>query len=191
MGLSKAGGDLIRRWNLGFRVEELFPHPGRLTREKKPGGGTIFDFFPQAKELFVEIANANIQQMSSVGVMTSLDTMVEQFSARVIPELERDSREKGCFDDGSSAQKSLKKLIATPPTTTTIRRWLKKLNIEYDRQVAQRGKGTSYLAQRMKEAWASGKYSNRRPKGQGLKRGKQAADAHTVEEQTGEFEDEV
>lgn len=61
-------------------------------------------------------------------------------------------------------------MLAHPPSGAVAKKWLKHFNIEYDIQCTRKGRnGTSYLSQRMKEAWASGKYAKRRPKGQGGK----------------------
>ena len=96
--------------------------------------------------------------------------------------LEKESRDNACFDDGSPEQKLLVKLLANPPKGCTMCRWMNHLNIEYDKQCTRRCRnGESFLSQRMQEAWAAGKYANRRPRGQGLKRGKEAA-AHDEDE---------
>ena len=177
LGLAKApGGDSIRQWNVAFRIGNVFPHPRRHVVEKKPRGAEqIFEYFPKAREMFVAIANENIHQMTG-------KLMIQEFMTKIVPELERDSREKGCFDDGSPGQKILVKLIAHPPSKTVVTKWFKLCNIEYDKQCTRRGKGTSYLSQRMREAWASGKYKDRRPKGQGLKKGKQDAQVDILED---------
>ena len=50
------------------------------------------------------------------------------------------------------------------------------LNIEYDKQCTRKGRNNgSYLSQPMQELWAVGNYTNQRPRGQGLNRGKEAA----------------
>ena len=53
-----------------------------------------------------------------------------------------------------------------------------------------RGKN-AYLSTRMKEAWAEGKYANRRPKGQGLKKGEKKSNENYDSEDEVEEEEEV
>jgi hypothetical protein len=60
--------------------------------------------------------------------------------------------------------------------------WLKRFDIEWDMKCTQRGRnGTSKTSNRMREAWAAGKFASRRPKGQGLKR--KRADGESNEEE--------
>jgi len=179
LGLTENNGKTITRWNVIFRKENVFPHPKRHVVEmdyESRHSVQIFKHFPKAKELFLEIAHENIDGLTAA-------MMREQVITKILPELERESREKECFDDGSPGQKLLKRLLANPPSVDMTRRWLNDSNIEWDKFCTRRGRnGTSYLSQRMKEAWAAGKYTKRRPKGQGLKKGKLDNEDGTVVE---------
>jgi len=189
LGLTQfSGGKTFANWNVHFRIANKFPHPGRLTssaeRESNPQF-RIFEYFPKAKEMFLEIANENKHQLTG-------KFMLEQFEETILPTLERDSRDKNCFSDGSKGQKMLVKLLANPPSGTLILKWMGKLNIEWDQWCTRKGRakdGGSYLSQRMSEAWASGKYSNRRPKGQGLRKG-QTQDPAIEEDDTQALDNE-
>jgi len=176
LGLTKFGGIAVASWNAHFRIDNKFPHPVRLTRtgERETNHFVrIFEYFPQAKEMFLEIANENKHQLSG-------KFMLEQFEEKILPTLERDSRDKECFNDGTKPQKMLMKMLTKTPSEASVLKWMRQLNIEWDQYTTMRGRG-SYLSQRMAEAWAAGKYANRRPKGQGLKKG-QAQDPDIVED---------
>ena len=126
--------------------------------------------------MFLENANEN-----NLDNKLCARVMKVHFDNAILPELERESREKGCFDDGTRQQKLLVKLIASSVSPSLILQWMKQLNIEWDYRATARGKKPD-ISKAMKEAWASGKYSNRRPKGQGLKKGgKQAAEVEDDE----------
>mmetsp|Transcript_11472 Transcript_11472/g.18451 ORF Transcript_11472/g.18451 Transcript_11472/m.18451 type:complete len:234 (-) Transcript_11472:130-831(-) len=168
--------DTIRRWHAAFRKAEVFPHPKKFVEGQQPS--MIFVYFPRAKELFIDIANKNSHQLTSY-------IMADKFATCILPVLEQESRDEGCFDDGSPGQKLLGKLLANPPTKHQVLRWLNEFNIEYDKHFSSRGRREN-LSQGMREAWASGKYANRRPKGQGLKRRKAAA---TEDDQNGKDEE--
>ena len=132
----------------------------------------IFEYFPRAKDVFLEYAN-EINESENDELCGPV--MKEHFDNAILPELERESREKGCFDDGTRQQKLLVRLISSSVSPGIILKWMKQLNIEWDYRATARGKKPD-ISKYLKEAWASGKYSNRRPKGQGLKKdGKQAA----------------
>jgi hypothetical protein len=166
LGLTKITGDSIMRWNLQFRVDNVFTHPGKMVNEKQRSNDSIriFEYFPKSKDRFLDIANINIDKLTG-------KLMKKEFSATILPELERESRENECFDNGSPEQKLLVKLLADPPSEKLILRWLRQFDVQWDTHCTRKGRdGNSYLSQRMREAWAAGKYSNRRPKGQG-KRG--------------------
>ena len=185
MGLVKnISGKTIQNWAAEFRKEHVFPHPGRHTAVKKTHvseqtSHRIFEYFPRAKEIFLEIVNENHECLTA-------KLMHEEVPSKLLPILERESTENGCFDDGSPGQKMLNRFLANPPSQEMVRKWMTHLNVEYDKFCTRKGRnGNSYLSQRMKEAWASGKYSNRRPKGQGLKKGKSVNE----EEDEGHIED--
>ena len=121
--------------------------------------------------MFLDLASNNIDQLTGKWMMNEVATTI-------LPELERESKESGCFNDGSPAQNLLGKYVTKPPSVATVRRWLKKFNIQYDHKCTQRGRGgVSSVSRSMKEAWASGKFANRRPKGQGLQQKKDDDDA--------------
>jgi arsenate reductase-like glutaredoxin family protein len=176
LGLIKAAGSSISKWNMEFRQNTLFSHPGKLVDEKeRKAMRDIFKHFPQAKDMFIDIANKNLHQMTS-------KFMADEFATTILPELEKKSREDGCFNDGTPAQKMLVRYLATPPSQTTVMSWLKRFDIEWDMKCTQRGRnGTSKTSNRMREAWAAGKFASRRPKGQGLKR--KRADGESNEEE--------
>lgn len=154
----------------------------RLLQPEEPTLPFLQPFYMQAKEMFVEIANENKDRITG-------KFMQEEFKGKVLPALEQESRENQCFDNGSREQKMLVRLIAHPPSEALVLSWMRQLNIEWDHWCTRKGRakdGGSYLSQRMAEAWASGKYANRRPKGQGLKKGKErAAENEDNHEQTG------
>jgi len=159
LGLTQLTGSTVQRYQLSFRVGNVFPHPAIVVKERQSQkSDRIFEFFPKAKEMFLKIANENTDRITR-------QLFEDEFAATILPVLERESRDEGCFDDGSPAQKLLVRLLAKPPSHIMIREWMKYLNIEYDEQCRKK-----YHRQRMQEAWASGMYANRRPKGQGLKR---------------------
>jgi len=189
LGLTQfSGGKTFVNWNTHFRKANIFPHPGYLTstaeRESNPQF-RIFEYFPKAKEMFLEIANENKHQLTG-------KFMLEQFKEKILPTLERDSRDKECFDDGSKGQKKLVKLLANPPSRALILRWMGKLNIEWDPYTTRKGSakdGGSHLSKRISEARESGKYTKRRPKGKGLKKG-QTQDPAIEEDHTQALDNE-
>ena len=157
-------------WNVGFRKDGLFQHPKKLVTTERVKPETkfqIFEYFPRAKDMFLEYAN-EINESENDELCGPV--MKEHFDYTILPELERESREKGCFDDESREQKLLVKLLAAPPSLDLVTKWMKQLNIIWDKFASRRGKHST-LSKAMKNAWSSGKYSNRRPKGQGLKKG--------------------
>ncbi|KAL7543746.1 hypothetical protein ACHAXR_013042 [Thalassiosira sp. AJA248-18] len=170
LGLVSWGGSSIQTMNKTFQVGHVFPHPGRIVNEKPNlNCFRILEYFPKAKEMYMEFANENIDRMTN-------KLMADEFATNILPAIEKESRDKECFDDGSPEQKMLMKQLANPPSSSTMRKWLKLLNIEYDVQCTRRGRnGVGSLSRRSKAAWAAGKYANRRPKGQGLKRRNAAA----------------
>ena len=166
-------------WNVGFRKDGLFQHPKKLVTTERVKPETkfqIFEYFPRAKDMFLEYANENILENKLCARV-----MKEYLYNTILPELERESRDKRCFDDGTRQQKLLVKLIASSVSPGIIVKWMHQLNIEYDYRATARGKKPD-ISKAMREAWASGKYSNRRPKGQGLKKGgNQAAEVEDDE----------
>lgn len=171
LGLTKANANTVRAWNKSFRENNVFPHPRRLVIEKDNSSSyiRIFDYFPRAQEMFIDIANENIEQMTG-------KLITSEFANTILPELERESIVAECFGDDSPGQKMLAKLLKKPPSEQMVTGWLRHFNIHYDKHCTRRGRGgNSYLSQRMKEAWASGKYANRRPKGQGLQKGEKTS----------------
>ena len=124
LGHTQLKGDNIQRMQTIFRKENAFPHPGRLVKEKKDDFW-IFDYFPVAKEMFLSIAENNSDLLTAT-------LMKEKFVMIILPELERQSREKGNFDDDSKEQKLLVKLIANPPSLNHYCKWMRNLNIEWD-----------------------------------------------------------
>jgi len=172
LGLTKfSGGEGVARWNTQFRTVNTFPHPKRhVTKKQSWEYMMIFEYFPSAKDMFLEIANENMDRLTG-------KLMKEEFATTILPALEMESRENGSFDDGSPKQKMLVKLLANPPSGVLVLKWMRHFNIEWDKQCTRKGRdGGSFLSQRMSEAWAAGKYDNRRPKGEGLKKGKQSGD---------------
>jgi hypothetical protein len=135
----------------------------------------MFEHFPDEKDMFMDIADNNAHQLTGT-------FMTNEFRTTILPELEKQSLEKGCFDDGSKGQKLLLKLIANPPSHCTIIKWMRKFNIEWDAYQTQRGRGgVGSVSRSLKEAWAAGKFKNRRPKGQGLKRGRESLESEGQE----------
>ena len=167
LGLIKAVRTTIQKYNMEFRQNHVFAHPRRVTAEPRKAqiAKDIFYYFPQAKDRFIEIATINKHQLTG-------KFMANEMNRTIVPELERQSRENNCFDDGSPGQDMLVKLLANPFSFARALNYMNKFNIEWDRTCTRRGRGgTSVISQSMKEAWATGKFSNRRPKGQGgLKR---------------------
>ena len=158
------------QWNIGLRKDGLFQHPQKLVTTERVIKETkfqIFEYFPRAKDMFLEYAN-EINESENDELCGPV--MKEHFDNAILPELERESREKGCFDDGSPKQRLLVKVLAAPPSLDLVTKWMKQLNIVWDKFASRRGKHST-LSKAMRNAWSSGKYSNRRPKGQGLKNG--------------------
>ena len=179
LGLTKVKGGAIKKWHSDFRKAGVLPHPGKYVNERESSAFIrIFEYFPRAKEMFLRFAEDNKDELSG-------KVMAEEFAKTILPELERESREKGCFDDGSPAQKLLVKQLAKPPAHGTIVKSMHHLNITWDPMARLRGRdGTSYQSIKMKEVWAQGKYANRRPKGQGLpKNHKKSSNEYENEEE--------
>eukprot|EP00581_Thalassiosira_minuscula_P011088 CAMPEP_0183717904 /NCGR_PEP_ID=MMETSP0737-20130205/11334_1 /TAXON_ID=385413 /ORGANISM="Thalassiosira miniscula, Strain CCMP1093" /LENGTH=1299 /DNA_ID=CAMNT_0025947381 /DNA_START=283 /DNA_END=4182 /DNA_ORIENTATION=+ len=178
LGLTKfSGPNTVLKWAAQFRVSNTFPHPGRHTAKPKQGFDQfhVFEYFPTAKKMFLDIANENMERLTG-------KLMKEEFEKQILPALEAESREKGIFDDGSREQKLLMKLLSNPPSEDLTLKWMPRLGIEWDKHCTRRGRGgSSYLSMRMREAWAEGKYSKRRPKGQGLKKGEKPSDENESE----------
>lgn len=154
LGLTKIKSGAIKKWHSDFRIAGVLPHPGKYVNERESNGHIrIFEYFPRAKEMFLRFAEDNKDELSG-------KVMAEEFAKTILPELERESREKGCFDDGSPAQKLLVKQLAKPPGHGTIVKSMHHLNITWDPMARQRGRdGTSYQSIKMKEVWAAGKVS--------------------------------
>ena len=183
LGLTKfSGGEGVARWNTQFRIVHTFPHPKRhVTKKQSCEFIRIFEYFPSAKDMFLVIANENMDRLTG-------KLMKEEFATTILPALEMESRENGSFDDGSPEQKMLVKLLANAPSGALVLKWMRHFNIEWDKQCTRKGRdGGSFLSKRMSEAWAAGKYENRRPKGKGLKKGKQSGD----EDQEDNDEDQI
>ena len=171
-GLKGMSAKTLQSLAAAFRKEHVFPHPKRcvdVQKKQEPPKQSprrFFEYFPLAGKMFIEFANKNSDRLTA-------KLMQEEVEKNIIPTLKRESIENGCFDDGSPGQEMLKKFLDNPPSDEWALKWMKQLNIVYDKFCTRRGRnGNSYLSQRMKEAWASGKYSGRKPKRKGLKKSK-------------------
>jgi hypothetical protein len=149
LGLTRIAAQGIWNLNVRFRKEGVLQQ-----KQKAKSSFQIFEYFPAAKDLFVEFASENSDKKLSGRMMN------EYFQGTILPNLERESREKGSFDDGSEEQALLVQLIANPPSNKLVGEWALQLSIE----------NKTSISQRLKEAWAAGKFANRRHKGRGKRR---------------------
>jgi len=112
----------IRLWNMEFRVNNLFNHPNPIISSGKTLTPPLFDLFPEVKD---SILTYCLQNISDLNVTRVHNYIVDN----LLPNLQKTTMHETVCNE---AQHFLESLTTNPPNPTTIWRWMKFLNFNYD-----------------------------------------------------------
>jgi hypothetical protein len=107
----------LMQWNRIFRQHEKFPYPTSQKRLQPE----FFDRFPEAKESILEFAYGNLADLTTESLRLYIVNTL-------IPELVRSAN----LPVGSEELNLLQRFTNSPPSETTIWRWLKWFGFRYD-----------------------------------------------------------
>jgi|Transcript_20174 hypothetical protein len=87
-------------------------------------------YFPKSKEMVLEFARDKSSNLSA---------KIFRGELSFLPALERQSREDGTWDDGSTRQTLLARLIEKPSGTKIVWKMMYYLELKWDRSACQKG----------------------------------------------------
>ena len=111
-------------WHQKFRNNNEFYHPNTTIANGKTDMPPIFEFFPEAKDMFVATAKENLEHLT-------IKLLHNKVINNIIPSLWKKS-EKTKVDKDILERRLLLIYKDTPPSYRTVCLWMKKLGFGYN-----------------------------------------------------------
>ena len=112
--LAATTGETIARWNRAFRKINKFLHPNPIVRSGKSPEPSLFEHFPEAKDIIKRWANGNLADLTTDLLRNFIiTTLLPGLSKKI--EIKDERRELLCCYE------------ANPPATSTVLRWMHRL----------------------------------------------------------------
>jgi hypothetical protein len=116
--LAATTGETIARWNREFRTINKYLHPNLIVRSGKSPEPSLFEHFPESKDLIKRFANGNLADLTTELLRDFIVTKLLSGLLKNIA-IHDERKELLCFYSENL------------PAISTVRRWMQRLGYKY------------------------------------------------------------